>query len=111
MKFTTVLLSMLLSLSASSLVYATPASANANGGSSSSFKMEGDTAISSISGEAGIVTENGNVLELKNGELSLNGTVIYKKKGALKIQMVRKGSAVSLTVDGKDVPVPEQKKK
>ncbi|MFZ6743742.1 hypothetical protein ACO0LC_10985 [Undibacterium sp. JH2W] len=111
MKCTTILFSMLLSLSASSVVYATPAGANANGGSSMSIKKEGDAAISTITGVAGIVTENGNVLELKDGELRYNGAVIYKKKGVLNIELVHKGTALSLKVDGKDVPMPEQKKK
>jgi|GEM_PF-6282845 len=103
MKSISILFCSLLALSAASLAHAVP--------DSSSFKMEGDAAISTMEGVSGTVTENGNVLELKNGELRLNGNVIYKKKGAIKVQMVHKGASFNLKVDGKDVPLLEQNKK
>lgn len=102
MKSTFVLISMLAALSAT-----TPVSAAQN--NSGSVKVEGDAMVSTLDGVGGTVHENGNVLELKNGELSLNGIVVYKKKGVLKVRLVHKGETFTLTVNGKDVPLPEIK--
>jgi hypothetical protein len=102
MKSTFVLLSMLAALSVTAVVSAAP---NNNG----SVKVEGDAMVSTLDGVGGTVHENGNVLELKNGELSLNGIVVYKKKGVLKVRLVHKGATFSLTVNGKNVPLPDIK--
>ena len=102
MKSTFVLISMLAALAATSPVSAVP---NNNG----SIKVEGDAMVSTLDGVGGTVHENGNVLELKNGELSLNGIVVYKKKGVLKVRLVHKGETFSLTVNGKNVPLPAVK--
>lgn len=103
MKSTFVLLGMLAALSANIPAIAAPDT------NSSSVKIDGDTKVSTIDGVAGIANESGNILELKDGELSLNGTVVYKKKGVLKVRLVHKDATFSLTVDGKNVPLPNIK--
>ncbi|MES2040346.1 MAG: hypothetical protein V4495_21210 [Pseudomonadota bacterium] len=101
MKSKFVLISILAALSASTL-----ASAGVTAPNSGSIKVEGDARVSTLNGIGGSLNENGNILELKNGELSLNGIVVYKKKGVLKVRLVHNGENFSLTVNGKDVPLP-----
>lgn len=99
MKSIFVLISMLAALSATTL-------ASAAVPNSGSVKVEGDAMVSTLHGVGGTMNENGNILELKNGELSLNGIVVYKKKGVLKVRLVHKAETFSLTVNGKNVPLP-----
>jgi len=102
MKPAFVLLSLLAALSATAPVFAAP-------DNTGSVKVEEEGMVSTLDGVGGVVHENGNVLELKDGKLSLNGIVVYQKKGVLKVRLVHKGDTFTLSVNGKNVPVRDVK--